>query len=392
MRACLSLMLTGPTPSRFPSRPAVSRAQVSDGVLDAPVGGVITILFMHVVGHATLMAWNAPLATQATEMWAAHATKLLAAHSGYMVRVPPSPLLAGKGRFVRLLLLAFARACWGEEKQRANSACALLCVAPQVELAEGLLLAAFGFAHDAVAFALTVRDTMIGLEWPAELLEHELCEELAVAGDAMAAAAAGGLQARSGSLATVRTSASGDERLVLQRGPRLRVGIDSSPGARPLVNTTTGRMVYRGRCARSARVTSHAARTSNASRRGSRVLPTALGRTQAHEPRRPPGRPRPHVQRAVLGAGAPRTPGLVDGARLARRCQECLTELWPARRGRVTPLQVFQQVQQAAEDGDAAAASGLMMQSQGPAALKGVGTINVYSCSWKPAPVAFKAR
>lgn len=62
----------------------ISRFQVSNGVVDAPVGRV-SILFMHMDGHKMLSAWNPTVMATVTSIFENCVSSLLFRFNGYLV-------------------------------------------------------------------------------------------------------------------------------------------------------------------------------------------------------------------------------------------------------------------------------------------------------------------
>lgn len=102
--------------------------------LEAPIGH-ITIAFANLVGASTLMAWDQKLAHRALDLFSSHASQLLHDAQGYIVEMTQ----------------------------------------------DGLCLAAFAQPLDAVVWAAGLIEVLKHADWDAELLEHELCEEVVVA-------------------------------------------------------------------------------------------------------------------------------------------------------------------------------------------------------------------
>lgn len=178
--------------------------QLSSGVLQAPVGSA-AIVFMQVVGSKTLLAWNHDMATAALETFYKISQELLLQHYGYMV-----------------------------------------------ECASGLLLTSFSSPAEAIMWSLQVADRMLHQDWPPQLLEHELCEEITVS------------QLRQGQDFEEMDTAG----VLLFRGPRLRTGIDHG-SVHHNINTVSGRMAYRGRVMnRSSRISMAAATSQVCCSRG----------------------------------------------------------------------------------------------------------------------------
>ncbi|GLI65577.1 hypothetical protein VaNZ11_009149 [Volvox africanus] len=154
---------------------------VAAGALDAPVGRV-AVAFLTVVGAATLQSWNAEIMQQALGVFQAVFWTAAAAN-------------ATRGAY----LVEFT--------------------------SEGLLLAAFASTADALATCMAVQSDLLVAEWPPELLEHDMCEEVAIA-----TPQPGGTIVRE----------------VLFRGLRVKAGVDCGL-ARASLNGATGRIAYRGR-------------------------------------------------------------------------------------------------------------------------------------------------
>ncbi|MEW5319055.1 MAG: hypothetical protein WDW38_010231 [Sanguina aurantia] len=169
--------------------------QVSGGVLDAPVGEV-TFLFMNMVGHKMLCAWNSDLMAQATSMYESTVSALLPGFNGYLV-----------------------------------------------ELSDGLCLASFPSARDAVGYALLCKEQLMKQDWPEELLAHEMCEVIEQFE----------MVEHNGHSEAVEPMATSK---LIMRGPRIKVGIDCSvTSMRTQISPATGRMTYRGRAInRAARI------------------------------------------------------------------------------------------------------------------------------------------
>ncbi len=197
------------------------------------------MVFTHIVGMQTLLAWNFSLATQATEVFNRLAQKQLRQHNGYLV-----------------------------------------------EYVSGFLLTAFQSPAAAILWALRVKDLMMCEPWCDDLLSHELCEEVLLSHNACEEshnacderATASRLTSTSlyfptvtdprsqlllpkrasthlgitatqpddGEQHSVALDARVERALVVHRGPRLKTGIDVGPILAAL-NTVTGRMAYRGK-------------------------------------------------------------------------------------------------------------------------------------------------
>ncbi|KAG1667756.1 hypothetical protein FOA52_016195 [Chlamydomonas sp. UWO 241] len=156
--------------------------KVSGGVFDAPVGSV-TMNFMYMPCHKMLRAVRPELADLAASTFSTIVTACVHKHNGYVV-----------------------------------------------EHDDGFCLSAFRTAIDAVQFCIDMKALMMTAPWPAELLEHELCEEVT------------------------------EGNCVVMRGPRLKSGSDSCTQVFTAINPSSGRMVYRGKVMnRAARIASKAA-------------------------------------------------------------------------------------------------------------------------------------
>ncbi|GFR47140.1 hypothetical protein Agub_g8830 [Astrephomene gubernaculifera] len=167
---------------------------VTVGALDAPVGRV-TVAFLTVAGVSTLLAWNPEVTRRALEVFDATFAEQAAAAAG-----------GGSGAYI-------------------------------VEATGGLLLAAFASPTAALATCRRLQRALLGAEWPPELLEHDLCEEVAT---------------------TTAQSEGTYVRELLFRGLRVKAGIDCGP-SRAALNGATGRVAYRGRVMnRAARISSQA--------------------------------------------------------------------------------------------------------------------------------------
>ncbi|KAG1672367.1 hypothetical protein FOA52_010985 [Chlamydomonas sp. UWO 241] len=155
--------------------------KVSGGVFDAPVGSV-TVNFMAMPCHKTLRAWRPELADLAASTFSSLVTACVHKHNGYVV-----------------------------------------------EHGEGFCLSAFCKAVDAVHYCIDMKALMMTAPWPAELLEHELCEEVT------------------------------EGSRVVTRGPRVKSGSDSCSHVFTAINPSSGRMEYRGKVMnRAARIASKA--------------------------------------------------------------------------------------------------------------------------------------
>ncbi|MEW5319057.1 MAG: hypothetical protein WDW38_010233 [Sanguina aurantia] len=179
---------------------ATALYQVSGGVLEAPVGEV-TFLFMNMVGHKMLCAWNPALMAQATSMYESTVSALLPSFNGYLV-----------------------------------------------ELSDGLCFASFPSSRDAIGYALLCKDQLMVQDWPEELLAHALCEEIDQ------------FEVRDHDVMTSTSDTLMASSRLLMRGPRIKVGIDCSvTSMRTQISPATGRMTYRGRAInRAARIANKA--------------------------------------------------------------------------------------------------------------------------------------
>ncbi|KAG1672359.1 hypothetical protein FOA52_010977 [Chlamydomonas sp. UWO 241] len=155
--------------------------KVSGGVFDAPVGSV-TINFMYMPCHKTLSAWRPELADLAAATFSILVMACVHKNNGYVV-----------------------------------------------EHDGGFCLSAFCRAVDAVIFCIDMKAAMMKAQWSAELLEHELCEEVT------------------------------EGKCVVMRGPRVKSGTDSCSQVFTAINPSSGRMEYRGKVMnRAARIASKA--------------------------------------------------------------------------------------------------------------------------------------
>jgi hypothetical protein len=93
--------------------------------------GSASIVFMKATGVATLSAWDAAITKAALQLYHTTVSQLLPGYCGYVV-----------------------------------------------EMAEELSLCAFQSPEAAIAWALAARASLLAADWPAELLEHELCEPI----------------------------------------------------------------------------------------------------------------------------------------------------------------------------------------------------------------------
>ncbi|MEW5318951.1 MAG: hypothetical protein WDW38_010130 [Sanguina aurantia] len=174
--------------------------QVSNGVVDAPVGRV-SILFMHLDGFKMLSAWNPTVMAKVTAIFENTVSALLFKFNGYLV-----------------------------------------------EMCDGLLLATFSSARDAIGYALTAKKQLTLQEWPEELLENGLCTEVILSEDDY-----GDDDEEEGA----RPSRPSSTRLTMS--PRIKAGVDCSSSVRTHISPSTGRMTYRGRAMnRAARIAAKA--------------------------------------------------------------------------------------------------------------------------------------
>ncbi|KXZ57034.1 hypothetical protein GPECTOR_1g95 [Gonium pectorale] len=222
------------------SPPLVSQRVAQLGSLAAPVG-CITVAFMFVVGASTLLADLPGPASRALEQYQRLACGLLAAAGGYLV-----------------------------------------------EGGDGLLLAAFGSPLAGVEWALDCLAGLKKLEWEEDLLGHWLCEEVltvgltsgrldvdqqelgAGSGDAdMEDKGPRGLSpspSRRGMArefdrlpSMARLGAMAQTKRVLERGLRIKVGLDTGRASHSLTDAS-GRLSYRGKVMnRASRVAGKAA-------------------------------------------------------------------------------------------------------------------------------------
>ncbi|KAJ9509342.1 hypothetical protein QJQ45_001777 [Haematococcus lacustris] len=199
-----------------------SVAQSSLGMLQAPYGQA-AVCFMNAVGVGILEAWNPTVAAAALKLYQGCAQAALCQHGGYLM-----------------------------------------------EAVDGLCLAAFGSPAAAVRWALDTLTRCLELDWPPELLEHELGEAVEVmsvnkqgttspqaAARSLARASCDGLTELAGR-ATPSASSGRVYQLqvhkLLFRGLRVKVGIDYGPVHADL-HAVTGRVTYRGKAMnRAARI------------------------------------------------------------------------------------------------------------------------------------------
>ncbi|KAJ9524753.1 hypothetical protein QJQ45_024359 [Haematococcus lacustris] len=199
-----------------------SVAQSSLGMLQAPYGQA-AVCFMNAVGVGILEAWNRTVAAAALKLYQGCAQAALCQHGGYLM-----------------------------------------------EAVDGLCLAAFGSPAAAVRWALDTLNRCLALDWPPELLEHELGEAvelmsvnrqgptlLAAAARSFARASCDGLRELAGRATSPATSGRVYQLQVhklLFRGLRVKVGIDYGPLCADL-HAVTGRVTYRGKAMnRAARI------------------------------------------------------------------------------------------------------------------------------------------
>ncbi|MEW5318953.1 MAG: hypothetical protein WDW38_010132 [Sanguina aurantia] len=174
--------------------------QVSNGVVDAPVGRV-SILFMHLDGFKMLSAWNPTVMAKVTAIFENTVSALLFKFNGYLV-----------------------------------------------EMCDGLLLATFSSARDAIGYALIAKKRLTLQEWPEELLENGLCTEVVSSEDD-----SGDDDEEEGARPPRRLSTR------LAMSPRIKAGVDCSSSVRTHISPSTGRMTYRGRAMnRAARIAAKA--------------------------------------------------------------------------------------------------------------------------------------
>ncbi|KAL6764314.1 nucleotide cyclase [Haematococcus lacustris] len=199
-----------------------SVAQSSLGMLQAPYGQA-AVCFMNAVGVGILEAWNPTVAAAALKLYQGCAQAALCQHGGYLM-----------------------------------------------EAVDGLCLAAFGSPAAAVRWALDTLTRCLELDWPTELLEHELGEAvelmsvnrqgptlLAAAARSFARASCDGLRELAGRATSPATSGRVYQLQIhklLFRGLRVKVGIDYGPLCADL-HAVTGRVTYRGKAMnRAARI------------------------------------------------------------------------------------------------------------------------------------------
>ncbi|KAL6764315.1 hypothetical protein V8C86DRAFT_2479502 [Haematococcus lacustris] len=199
-----------------------SVVQSSLGMLQAPYGQA-AVCFMNAVGVGILEAWNPTVAAAALKLYQGCAQAALCQHGGYLM-----------------------------------------------EAVDGLCLAAFGSPAAAVRWALDTLTRCLALDWPHELLEHELGEAVELMsvnrqGPTSPPAAARSLARAScdgpRELAERATSPATSGRVyqlqvhkLLFRGLRVKVGIDYGPLCADL-HAVTGRVTYRGKAMnRAARI------------------------------------------------------------------------------------------------------------------------------------------
>ncbi len=139
-------------------RPLRNVTMALAGALQAPISHA-TVVFVNVVGASTLMAWNAKVASGAFDVLHQHAQRLLLDKGGGGAALSESRALASS-----------ASRDGGLEPQA--------CV---VKMVGGLCVVAFHSAATALAWALKLVDELrLVAEWNAELLAHEMCEEVLV--------------------------------------------------------------------------------------------------------------------------------------------------------------------------------------------------------------------
>ncbi len=229
--------------------------QLALGALHAPVGHV-AVVFSNLVGAGTLLAWNRELAEQAIATYQALACDLLfescqRPDEGGGGGGSAQSQAAGAGNnnddAIGSLLRA-AEAATPAAAARAGSGGAAELSAPPpepttahsltsfaaggrhakpppdtaylVELAGGLCLATFTSPADAIRWALALAAEMKKATWPAELLRHELCEEVVIGTTAAAADAA----------VDSFSPAADDELLPAGRVPSGQMSLHDAPG------------------------------------------------------------------------------------------------------------------------------------------------------------------
>ncbi|KXZ51342.1 hypothetical protein GPECTOR_13g830 [Gonium pectorale] len=157
-----------------------SQGVVRQGVLEAPVLGHGTVVQMRIVGAETLLSWNAAVATLALGRLHAAAMHMLhepgsrATCPGAESSVAKLPVVRQRPHVVlghvSLLARPPAPAQGGVGSVTSRSAAFLPAV--------GNMTVVFPDGPEAaVMWALAVRRAALELEWPPELLEHELAEE-----------------------------------------------------------------------------------------------------------------------------------------------------------------------------------------------------------------------
>lgn len=162
----LPVNIYGALPSRLRPRlglvdPVQGGVPLVPGIFSAPLG-LVTVVFVNVVGASTLMSWNGSIAHEVLTTFRTRATHLATPLRGYVA-----------------------------------------------ESVDGLVLAVFSRPVDGVMWALRTHQVLLSMDWPEELLSYELGEEVTVST---------GLDSETG-------GEEGQE-LVLFRGPRLRTGMD----------------------------------------------------------------------------------------------------------------------------------------------------------------------
>ncbi|GFH22495.1 guanylate cyclase domain-containing protein [Haematococcus lacustris] len=199
-----------------------SVAQSSLGMLQAPYGQA-AVCFMNAVGVGILEAWNPTVTAAALKLYQGCAQAALCQHGGYLM-----------------------------------------------EAVDGLCLAAFGSPAAAVRWALDTLNRCLALDWPHELLEHELGEAV----ELMSVNKQGTTSPQAAARSLARASCDGPRELaeratppatsgrvyqlqvhkLLFRGLRVKVGIDYGPVNADL-HAVTGRVTYRGKAMnRAARI------------------------------------------------------------------------------------------------------------------------------------------
>ncbi|GFH17596.1 guanylate cyclase domain-containing protein, partial [Haematococcus lacustris] len=199
-----------------------SVAQSSLGILQAPYGQA-AVCFMNAVGVGILEAWNRTVAAAALKLYQGCAQAALCQHGGYLM-----------------------------------------------EAVDGLCLAAFASPAAAMRWALDTLTRCLELDWPPELLEHELGEAV----ELMSVNNQGTTSVQPSARALRRANGDGPTELagratppatsgrvyqlqvhkLLFRGLRVKVGIDYGPVHADL-HAVTGRVTYRGKAMnRAARI------------------------------------------------------------------------------------------------------------------------------------------